>query len=96
MPISEPQVRHLARLALLDLSAEEIAEHARHLDAIVGYVEQLAAVDTAGVEAVANVAVPAGGLRPDEPAALLPTATALAMAPVRGPDAYLVPKVVER
>ena len=55
MPISEQEVRHLAHLARLDLSDAEISTQAHDLDAIVGYVAQLAEVDTTGVEPIANV-----------------------------------------
>ncbi len=96
MPISEQQVRHLAQLARLDLSDSEIASHAHDLEAIVGYVDQLAGVDTTGVEAIANVAGLSNVLRADVPSALLPTAAALDNASSRNDSAFLVPKVVER
>ena len=96
MPITEQQVRHVAKLALLDLPDSELSATARQLDAIVGYVEQLSQVDTTGVEPIANVAGLVNVLRADQPGAMLPTAAAMAIAPKHSADAYLVPKVVER
>ena len=96
MPISEEQVRHLAKLANLAFSAAEVTRYAHELEAIVGYVEQLSQVDTRGVEPIANVAGLENVARADELAAMLPTAVALAIAPAASADAYLVPKVVER
>ncbi len=96
MPISEAQVRHLAKLARLDLADAEVARMASELEAIVGYVEQLSTVDTAGVEPIANVAGLADVVRADEAAAMLATSAALAIAPSHSEHAYLVPKVVER
>lgn len=96
MPITAQQVRHLAELARLDLADDEVAAYAAQLEAIVGYVEQLRQADTAGVEPIANVAGLENVLRADEPAAMLPTAAALAIAPAANASAYLVPKVVER
>lgn len=96
MPISEQQVQHLANLARLDLPQAEIGTYARQLEAIVGYVEQLSQVDTAGVEPIANVAGLVNVARDDEPAPMLPTGKAMGIAPSHGDTAYLVPKVVER
>lgn len=96
MPISEEQVRHLAKLANLDLPAAEVSRYARELEAIVGYVEQLSQVDTRGVEPIANVAGLENVARADEPGGMLDTAKALAIAPQASASAYLVPKVVER
>lgn len=96
MPISEEQVRHLAKLARLELADAEAARYARELEAIVGYVEQLRSVDTRGVEPIANVAGLVNVVREDRPAAMLPTAAALAIAPSHSDTAFLVPKVVER
>ena len=96
MPISEQQVRHLAKLAHLDLADAEVGRYARELEAIVGYVEQLSQVDPRGVEPIANVAGLDNVARADVPAAMLDTAKALAIAPARNEHAYLVPKVVER
>lgn len=96
MPISEDQVRHLAKLALLELSDPEVAKLRSDLEAIVGYVEQLAHVDTTGIEPIANVAGLVNVVRADELAAMLPTKAALSIAPSANDNAYLVPKVVER
>lgn len=96
MPISEKDVRHLAKLAQLHLDDAEVARMARELDTIVAYVDQLRAVDTAGVEAIANVAGLVDITRPDEPGAMFAIEQALANAPQRNASAFLVPKVVER
>jgi aspartyl-tRNA(Asn)/glutamyl-tRNA(Gln) amidotransferase subunit C len=96
MAISDREVRHLAKLAHLALGDEEVGRFARELEGIVGYVEQLAQVDTTGVEPIANVAGLVNVVRADEPAALLPTAAAMAIAPAHTDNAFLVPKVVER
>jgi aspartyl-tRNA(Asn)/glutamyl-tRNA(Gln) amidotransferase subunit C len=96
MPISEQQVRHIASLARLDLSDSEIASRAHDLEAIVGYVDQLAKVDTTGVEPIANVTGLVNVTRADVPTAMLPTAAALGNAAQKNDNAFLVPKVVER
>ena len=96
MSISEEQVRYLAKLALLDLRDAEVTKLRSDLEAIVGYVEQMAQVDTTGVEPIANVAGLVNVVRADEPGVMLTTKAALAIAPSANDNAYLVPKVVER
>jgi aspartyl-tRNA(Asn)/glutamyl-tRNA(Gln) amidotransferase subunit C len=94
--ISEQNVRHLAKLANLYLSDQEIQKMTVELGAIVKHVEQLQAVDTKGVEAIANVAGLVNVSRPDAPAGMLTAKEILANAPQANEVAILVPKVVER
>jgi aspartyl-tRNA(Asn)/glutamyl-tRNA(Gln) amidotransferase subunit C len=94
--ISEQNVRHLAKLANLYLSDQEIAKMTVELGAIVKHVEQLQAVDTKGVEPIANVAGLVNVSRPDAPAAMLAAKEILGNAPLANEVAILVPKVVER
>ena len=55
MSVSPEQVRHIARLARLAMSDDEIARLAPELNAIIGWVEQLGEVDTDGVEPLTAV-----------------------------------------
>lgn len=96
MAITENEVRHIAKLASLGLDDAGVQRMARELEAIVGYVNQLAEVDTAGVEPIANVSGLINITRPDVPGPMLPQAEVLANAPARNEVAILVPKVVER
>ena len=96
MALSETDVRHIAKLANLALSDQELARMTTELGAIVGYVEQLRAVDTNGVEGIANVAGLNNVTRPDVPAGMLPPREVLALAPQANEVAILVPKAVER
>jgi len=94
--ITEQNVRHLAKLANLSLSPEEAVRMATELEAIVGYVAQLQAVDTTGVEPIANVMGLSNVSRPDVAGAMLSQKQVLANAPQKNEVAFLVPKVVER
>jgi aspartyl-tRNA(Asn)/glutamyl-tRNA(Gln) amidotransferase subunit C len=94
--ITEADVRHLSKLANLALSDADTRRMATELEAIVGYVQQLQAVDTAGIEPVANVAGLANVTRPDAAGGMLSQKAVLAIAPQRNDVAILVPKVVER
>jgi len=94
--ITAQDVRHLGKLANIALADDEVVRIANELEAIVGYVQQLQAVDTTGVEPIANVAGLVNITRPDVPGPLLSQAQVLANAPQKNEVAILVPKVVER
>ena len=96
MAISEQDVRHLAKLSSLALDDQAVARMRDQLAAIVGYVEQLAEVDTTGVEPIANVSGLANVTRPDAAGPMLSSQQVLGNAPQKNEVAILVPKVVER
>jgi len=55
MALTQEQVKHIALLARLGLSEEEIEKYSQQLSSILDYVEQLKKVDTEGVEPTAQV-----------------------------------------
>lgn len=55
MSLSHDQVRHIAQLARLNLTDEEIDKFSGQLSNIFEYVEQLNEVDTEGVEPTSQV-----------------------------------------
>jgi aspartyl-tRNA(Asn)/glutamyl-tRNA(Gln) amidotransferase subunit C len=55
MSVTNDQVRHIAKLARIAMSDEEIARLAPELNNILGWVEQLAEVNTDGVEPLTAV-----------------------------------------
>ena len=91
-------VEHVAKLAALRLEKGEVETLTRELAAIVGYVEELAQVDTAGVEPTSHVQAGASGeagLRPDIVQPGLSQEEALAAAPRKGQNGFAVPGFVE-
>jgi aspartyl-tRNA(Asn)/glutamyl-tRNA(Gln) amidotransferase subunit C len=97
--ITENEVRYVAALANLNLTAEEIARLCVDLDGILQHMDRLKEIDTTGVEPMAQVlfdAGEAGTLRPDVPQTPLGNATALANAPLAGAGYFKVPRVIER
>ncbi len=96
MSITEQDVRHLCKLSSLALSDAEMQRMAGELEAIVGYVKQLQAVDTTGIEPIANVAGLVNVTRPDVPGQMLDQRQVLSNAPAKNDVAILVPKAVER
>ena len=95
MSVSTEQVRHIARLARIAMSDQEIERLAPELNNILGWVEQLAEVNTDGVEPLATVidqklrlrddVVTDGNIRDD----------ILANAPEAQHGFFAVPKVIE-
>ncbi len=95
MSLTAEDVRWVAHLARLELSAEELATMTRQLSAILDYVDQLRQVDTEGVEPLAHPLPVCNVFRADEPAPSLPVDEALANAPQRRGDFYSVPAVLD-
>jgi len=67
MALTEEDVRHIAKLARLALSDEEIASYKEQLSSILEYVEQLNEIDTSGIPPTFSVLLPDGALRADQP-----------------------------
>jgi aspartyl-tRNA(Asn)/glutamyl-tRNA(Gln) amidotransferase subunit C len=94
MSISRQDIEKVALLARLRLSEAELATMTNELAQIVGYVDQLAEVDTNGVEPMAHAIEVANVFRADVVTASLPRNEALANAPNRDERGYLVPAVL--
>lgn len=66
MALSTTDVRHLAKLARLDLTNAEVAQFATQLSQVLAYVDQLKEVDVnIATEAIANVSGIEDGMRDD-------------------------------
>ncbi len=109
--VSLDDVRRVAELANLDLTADEQSRMRRDLNAILDHVAQLAELDTAQIAPMAQVsevlAVPAESaaekasrnisvLRDDIPAPCLPRDRVMSSAPETDGTYFKVPKVIER
>ena len=94
--LSDRDVLRIAELARLALSPEERARLSRELTAILGYVEQIGAIDTSGIEPTSHVQLDAPALRADVPRPSLPREAALRNAPdaTRASGLFRVPKVI--
>jgi aspartyl-tRNA(Asn)/glutamyl-tRNA(Gln) amidotransferase subunit C len=89
--ITNDEVLHVARLARLALSEEEIEPMARELSAVLEHVARIGELDLEDVAPTAHVVDVTGALRPDEPRPSLPREVALAQAPAVSDDGFLVP-----
>ena len=89
--IDREQVLHVARLARLELSEEEIERMAGELSGILEHVDRIAALDLDSVEPTTHVVELSNVLRPDEPDPSLPREVALEQAPDPADGAFRVP-----
>ncbi|MGQ0503833.1 MAG: Asp-tRNA(Asn)/Glu-tRNA(Gln) amidotransferase subunit GatC [Myxococcaceae bacterium] len=95
MKLTLEDVRHVAGLARLSLTAEEEQQYQTQLSAILGAVDQLKGLDTSNVEPTSHAVLAASLLRPDAVAPSLPTEKGLANAPARSGTSFAVPKILE-
>jgi aspartyl-tRNA(Asn)/glutamyl-tRNA(Gln) amidotransferase subunit C len=79
--LDREQVLHVARLARLRLSDEEVDAMVAELPKILGHIETMEELDLEGVEPTSHVVQVENVLRPDEPRPSLPREKALEPAP---------------
>lgn len=89
--IDRDQVLHVARLARLRLSDEEIDQMANELSGILDHVEKIGKLDLEGVLPTTHVVTLENVLRSDEPTPSFPRETMLAVAPETDEDSFVVP-----
>lgn len=92
--ISRDEVAHLARLARLALTDDELDSFAGQLDAILGHVSQIQSVDVTGVEATDNALKDVNVSRPDVVVPCLTQEEALAAAPRAEDGRFAVPRIL--
>ncbi|MEB2284866.1 MAG: Asp-tRNA(Asn)/Glu-tRNA(Gln) amidotransferase subunit GatC [Myxococcales bacterium] len=95
MKISVDQIRHVALLARLALTAAEEQELAATLDQILAHMETLNRLDTADVEPTAHIVAVATPWRDDVVTNAPDTEALLANAPARDGDLFVVPKIID-
>jgi aspartyl-tRNA(Asn)/glutamyl-tRNA(Gln) amidotransferase subunit C len=89
--IDRDQVLHVARLARLELTDEELERMAGELSTILDHVEQMTELDLDGVEPTSHVVALENVLRPDEPRPSWPREAVLEPAPDPDEGAFRVP-----
>jgi aspartyl-tRNA(Asn)/glutamyl-tRNA(Gln) amidotransferase subunit C len=92
--ISRDDVAHLARLARLALTDDELDSYAGQLDAILTHVGQIQAVDVTGVEPTDNPLKDVNVTRPDQIAPSLTQQEALSAAPHALDCRFAVPQIL--
>jgi aspartyl-tRNA(Asn)/glutamyl-tRNA(Gln) amidotransferase subunit C len=93
--LSRDQVLKIARLARIEVGADEAAHLERELNGILAMVERMSRVDTAGVAPMAHPGEMSQRLRDDVVTEADRRADYQAVAPQVEDGLYLVPKVIE-
>lgn len=89
--IERDEVLHVARLARLRLSGEEVERMARELSSVLGHIEKIGELDLEGVAATSHVVPLENVLREDVPRPGLSPERALEAAPAPVDGGFGVP-----
>lgn len=95
MAITRKDVEHVARLARLALSEEEITLFQRQLRRILEHAERVTSLDTEGVEPTSHAIPLSNVFREDEVGPCLAQDEALANAPEAEEGQFRVPRIIE-
>ena len=95
MPLTLEEVKHIANLARLELSEDELKRYRGQLSAILDYFQQLESVDTENVPPTANVSDGQTVLRDDQTRPGLTLDELLKNAPESAERLFRVPPVFE-
>ena len=102
-PVTEADIEHVAALASLALTPEELLRLGDDLRSVLGYIAELQELDTAGVAPLTHVSELYSQasslqevLRPDEPKPSLARTSVMEGAPATDGIFFKVPKVIER
>jgi aspartyl-tRNA(Asn)/glutamyl-tRNA(Gln) amidotransferase subunit C len=88
-------VKYVAHLARIALTADEQEKFGAQLSNILGYIEKLNQLDVSRIEPTAHAVPLVNVFRPDEVRPSLPNAEALRNAPAGANGLFMVPKIVE-
>ncbi|THB76628.1 MAG: Asp-tRNA(Asn)/Glu-tRNA(Gln) amidotransferase subunit GatC [Desulfobulbaceae bacterium] len=94
MKITKQEVEHVAHLARLSLSADELEMMTGQLDIILSYVEKLEALDTSGIEPTTHAFSVSNAFRDDHVQKSLDRDEALKMGPKTNDESFIVPRVI--
>jgi aspartyl-tRNA(Asn)/glutamyl-tRNA(Gln) amidotransferase subunit C len=89
--LDRAQVLHVARLARLELTEDDVDRMSSELTKVLDHIEKIRELDLEGVPPTSHVVDVTGVLRPDEPTPSLPRDVILAAAPEPLHDGFGVP-----
>lgn len=94
MKITREEVEHVAHLARLNLSDDELEKMTNQLDNILSYVAKLDELETEGVEPTTHAFSISNAFRDDITGKSLSQKEALANCPVKNQEAFIVPRII--
>jgi aspartyl-tRNA(Asn)/glutamyl-tRNA(Gln) amidotransferase subunit C len=92
---TEVDVKYVAHLARISLTAEEEEKFGAQLKNILGYIEKLNQLDVSHIEPTAHAVPLVNVFRKDETRPSLNNEDALRNAPAKANGLFVVPKIVE-
>jgi len=92
--ISRDEVAHVARLAMLELTDDELERYTEQLGAILEHAEDVAALDLAAVAPLAHPLALQNVFRDDEPGLTVERDEVLAEAPAAEDGRFRVPAIL--
>lgn len=95
MALNLDDIKRIAHLARIEVSDNEAQETLNKLSGILGLIEQMQAVDTAGIEPMSHSQDVTQRLREDVVTATNQRELFQSIAPATQDGLYLVPKVIE-
>jgi aspartyl-tRNA(Asn)/glutamyl-tRNA(Gln) amidotransferase subunit C len=95
MAATDLDVKYVAHLARLNLTAEEEQKFGAQLGQVLGYIEKLNQLDVSKVEPTAHAVPLVNVTRPDEVRPSISNEEALKNAPAKANGLFVVPKIVE-
>ncbi|MFO7841003.1 MAG: Asp-tRNA(Asn)/Glu-tRNA(Gln) amidotransferase subunit GatC [Fidelibacterota bacterium] len=95
MPISREEVKHIASLARLKLSEEEITLYSRQLSDIITYVDKLKELNVDDVKTMSHVLDMVNVLREDKGLPSLSRKDVMKNAPSHDDENFKVPRVIK-
>ena len=96
MQVDDALIDRLSRLAMLDITPAEREEVKGDLQKMIGFVDKLRELDTAGIEPLLHMSSTVNAWREDEPGPMLPRDIALKNAPLHDETHFQVPKVIKK
>ena len=94
MKIKRQEVEHVARLARLNITEEQVIRLTDEMNSILTYMEKLNELDTTDIEPMAHALSLETPFRQDQVRASLAPEISLANAPRRENSFFVVPKVI--
>jgi len=95
MKISLKEVSHIAHLARLELTEEELERFSIQLSKILSYMDKLNELDTSNIEPTSHVIPIKNVFRDDEVFPSLSSEEALRNSPERTENFFRVPRIIE-
>jgi len=94
MKITRSEVEHVAHLARLNLSEDELEKMTGQLDTILNYVAKLEELDATGIEPTTHAFSISNAFREDVVRESLPREESLRNCAVSNDEAFIVPRII--